>query len=120
MTNRKETAMNNSDSSKGTVTVSMRAAAQTVEYITKTQNGVADISSKRSIQHSFLSGHGSRSVHFTNTDSGLVIEISIYTVYGANVNKICSSISDKIKNELENNMGIPVSKVKVFVEGVRN
>lgn len=111
--------MNNSETAKGTVTVSLRAAAQMAEHIAKTQDGVAGISSKRR-QRSFLNGYKNRSVHFTKTDSGLVVELSIYTVYGANVNRICSGISEKIKNELESNMGIPVSKVKVFVEGIRN
>lgn len=112
--------MNNSETVKGTVTVSMRAAAQMAEYITKTQDGVAGICSKRGIQRPFIGRHQNNGIHFTNTDSGLAIEIAVYTKYGANVNKICSSISNKIKNELEHNMGIPVSKVKVFVEGIRN
>lgn len=104
----------------GTVTVSLRAASQAAEHIIKTTAGVAELVPKRGLKHSLRSAHGSRCVYFSSTEKGLNIEIYIITSYGVNVNKVCSEISNNIRLEFENNMGIPVNSIKVLVEGVKN
>lgn len=112
--------MNNHEHIPGAVTVSLRAAAQVAEYIVKSQKGVSALASKRGIQKPLRGSRSSRGVRFTNTERGFNIDISIYTVYGVNVNKLCSDISVMIRSELEGNMGIPINKIQVFVEGIRD
>lgn len=104
----------------GTVTVSLRAASQAAEHIIKTTAGVAELVPKRGLKYSLRAAHGSRCVYFSSTEKGLNIEIYIITSYGVNVNKVCSEISNNIRLEFENNMGIPVNNIKVLVEGVKN
>ena len=105
----------------GTVTVSQKAAMQTVEYITKNTDGIvrmAEKSRRGDITRIFLGSGGTKGVYFNKTEDGFMIEIYVICRYGINAGEVCKKISSEVRSELQENMGIPVSRVIVRVEGV--
>ncbi len=50
---------------------------------------------------------------------GLFIELHIIITYGLNISAICQSITNKVKYTVEQATGLRVSKIKVFVDGMK-
>lgn len=112
---------NKKEHSMGTVTVSKKAALQAAEYIAKNTDGVAEMTdkSKRGDLTRILLGKGGpKGVYLIKEADGLNVEIYVICRYGANAANVCKSISASIRSELGDNMGIPIKKVTVRVEGV--
>ena len=111
----------NERESMGTVTVSKKAALQTAEYIAKNTPGVAAMTdrSKRGDLTRFFLGKGTpKGVYMIKEDGGYNMELYIICSYGANTNELCKNISAAVRAELCENMGIPLNRVTVRVEGV--
>ncbi len=105
----------------GTITVSKKAAMQAAEYIAMNTPGVVRMSEKTKrgdITKILLGTGGTKGVHFTQTPEGFIIEIYVICRYGSNAAQICRNISKSIRAELSGNMGIPIKRVTVRVDGV--
>ncbi|MDR1914358.1 MAG: Asp23/Gls24 family envelope stress response protein [Clostridiales bacterium] len=61
----------------------------------------------------------SKGVNLKVTDGTIVIDLHIIVEYGTNIAAIADSIVSTVKYRVEENIGMPVSEVNVFVEGVR-
>lgn len=49
----------------------------------------------------------------------LVVELHITVMYGVNVSAVVKSIMNKVRYTIEENTGIPVERVNVYVDGIR-
>jgi uncharacterized alkaline shock family protein YloU len=52
-------------------------------------------------------------------DSSVSIDLHIIVEYGTNISAIADSIVSTVKYRVEENIGMPVAEVNIFVEGVR-
>ena len=60
-----------------------------------------------------------KGVRLKISNSCIVIELHIIVEYGTNIAAIASSIVDTVKYRVEENIGLPVAEVNIFVDGVR-
>ena len=67
----------------------------------------------------FVKDKVERGVSVTVGKDKLVIDLHITVKYGVNVNTIVKSIINKVRYTVEENTGISVEKVNVYVDGIR-
>lgn len=61
----------------------------------------------------------SRGVKVTRTESGFALELHIMVEYGVNISAISDNIISNVTYQVEDLVGIKVSDVTVFVDGMR-
>ena len=79
---------------------------------------MTDRSKRGDISRFFLGKGNPKGVYMTKSDEGVNIEIYVICSYGTNAGDVCKNISSRVRAELEDNMGIPLNRVTVRVEGV--
>ena len=52
-------------------------------------------------------------------EHGLVINLHIIIEYGTNISAISDTLMSNVKYKIEQNVGIKVHKVNIFIEGIR-
>ncbi|MDR1540182.1 MAG: Asp23/Gls24 family envelope stress response protein [Clostridiales bacterium] len=60
-----------------------------------------------------------KGIHLKITESSIVIDLHIIVEYGTNISAIADSTISTVKYRVEENIGMPVTEVNIFVEGVR-
>jgi len=60
-----------------------------------------------------------KGVQIKITNGSIVIDLHIIVEYGTNIAAIADSIVSTVKYRVEENIGLPVAEVNIFVEGVR-
>ena len=60
-----------------------------------------------------------RGIVINATDNNIDIELHIIAEYGTNITAICESLISAVKYKVEDNSGLAVGRVNVFVEGLR-
>jgi uncharacterized alkaline shock family protein YloU len=60
-----------------------------------------------------------KGIHLTISEGTITIDLHIIVEYGTNISAIADSIVSTVKYRVEENVGLPVAKVNIFVEGVR-
>jgi uncharacterized alkaline shock family protein YloU len=60
-----------------------------------------------------------KGINLKITVSSIVIDLHIIVEYGTNISAIAASIVSTVKYRVEENIGLPVAEVNIFVEGVR-
>ena len=60
-----------------------------------------------------------KGVHLKIINSSIIIDLHIIVEYGTNIAAIADSIVSTVKYRVEENIGLPVAEVNIFVEGVR-
>jgi len=60
-----------------------------------------------------------KGVQIKITDGSIVIDLHIIVEYGTNIAAIADSIVSTVKYRVEENIGLPVAEVNIFVEDVR-
>ena len=60
-----------------------------------------------------------KGVRITMDDGCIGIDLHIIVEYGTNINAISESLAETVKYRAEEQTGLPVASVNVFVEGVR-
>ena len=60
-----------------------------------------------------------KGVRIKNSSNGLVIDLNIAVTYGVNIKSIVRSIINKVKYVVEEQTGLTVSKVNVFVDTMK-
>ncbi len=61
-----------------------------------------------------------KGVRLENTEEGLIIGLHIIVQYGTNINAITETLISNVRYGVEENVGIKVREVNIFVEGVRS
>ncbi len=59
-----------------------------------------------------------KGVHIKVTEDGVCVELSVQMRYGYSIPKTCKLIQEKVKNAIENMVGLPVKIVNVHIVGV--
>lgn len=59
-----------------------------------------------------------KGVHINVTEDGVCVELSVQMRYGYSIPKTCKLIQEKVKNAIENMVGLPVKIVNVHIVGV--
>ena len=60
-----------------------------------------------------------KGVHLNISNDSIVIDLHIIVEYGTNISAIADSIVSTVKYRVEENIGLPVTKVNIFIEDVR-
>lgn len=60
-----------------------------------------------------------KGINLKVSEDSIVIDLHIIVEYGTNISAIADSIVSTVKYRVEDNIGLPVSEVNVFIEGVR-
>lgn len=58
-------------------------------------------------------------IKVTGDADSIDVELHIVITYGMNINAIAASITEKVKYTVEDITGIPVNKVSVMVDGIK-
>ena len=61
----------------------------------------------------------SKGIKITKTAEGFYIDLHIMVEYGVNISALCDNIVSTVKYILEDQIGIKVKDVTVFVDGIR-
>lgn len=59
-----------------------------------------------------------KGVRIKVTEDGVSVELSIQMRYGYSIPKTCKAIQEKVKNAIENMVGLPVKGINVHIVGV--
>jgi len=60
-----------------------------------------------------------KGIHLKITNSSIVLDLHIIVEYGTNIAAIAESIVSTVKYRVEENIGLPVAEVNIFVEDIR-
>lgn len=115
--------MDNTNKIPGTITVSTKAVIQAAAHIAKNSAGVIRLTNRSAndkFSNAFHNMQKTKGIYLKKTKNGLAMEIAVVVKYGVNVNDICNTISESVQNELENNMGVKLDAVRVYIESVEN
>lgn len=53
------------------------------------------------------------------TDNGIVLDFHVIIAYGVKITTVCDNLISTVKYDIEEFTGLKISKINVFVEGVR-
>ena len=106
----------------GTITTDQEVIAR-VAGITATECygivGMAAKSMKDGLVHLLKKESLTKGVRIAMNDEYLIINLYIIVEYGTNLNAIAETLKDNVKYRVEEQIGLPVGQVNVFIEGVR-
>jgi len=60
-----------------------------------------------------------KGIHLKITNSSIVLDLHIIVEYGTNIAAIADSIVSTVKYRVEENIGLPVAEVNIYVEDIR-
>lgn len=106
----------------GTITVSPEVIAR-IAGLTATECygivGMAAKSMKDGLVRLLKKESLTKGVRLSMNDEYLTINLYIIVEYGTNISAIADTLKSNVKYRVEEQVGIPVGEVNVFVEGVR-
>ncbi len=76
----------------------------------KIQDGLAELLGRENL---------SRGVAVNSEGDKLVIDLYVIVEYGTNITEVANNIIDKVAYTMKNILGLQVSKINVYVQGVR-
>ena len=74
---------------------------------------------EQGVRSFFRQDFPARGVHVRGNNSSLTVELHIMVIYGMNISEIVKSIVNKVRYTVEENTGINVKKVNVFVDSMK-
>jgi uncharacterized alkaline shock family protein YloU len=109
----------------GKITVSESYLSELVRHTVSRCFGVTDVSESNPIRNAAfaLSGgklcrcHKGVQIH-CDKDKGIFIDLHIKVTYGTNISAAVKSITHKVSFTVEEALGLPVNRVRVFVDGM--
>ncbi len=81
--------------------------------------GMASKNVKDGIVHLLKRENLSKGIVLTINGDLLNIDLHIIVEYGTNIPAICDSVISTVKYKVEENVGLKVERVNIFVEGIR-
>ena len=64
-------------------------------------------------------GNVARGVEVVDVEGGLVIDVFVIVQYGIRISEVARNLQQAVKFEVERSVNVPVAKVNVNVQGVR-
>ena len=81
--------------------------------------GMAAKSAKDGLIHLLKMESLTKGVRLEMDDEYLTINLYIIVDYGTNINAIADTLKSNVKYRVEEQVGLPVGEVNIFVEGIR-
>ena len=81
--------------------------------------GMAAVSMKDGLVHLLKKESLTKGVRLKMDDEYLTINLYIIVEYGTNMSAIAETLKSNVKYRVEDQVGLPVNEVNIFVEGVR-
>ena len=85
--------------------------------------GVVGMTSQRAVKDSFKvilrQENYSKGVVVSNDESGVIVDVYVVVSYGVKINEVAKNIQERVKYNLEKQLGIVASTVNVFVQDVK-
>lgn len=107
----------------GNVDISTDVIATVVGASTTEIFGVVGMTSKNAVKDNFRNILGqenySKGVVVTTTDNQTIIGVYVVVSYGVKISEVAKNIQERIRFNLENQLGIVAAKVNVYVQNVK-
>ncbi|WEV45023.1 Asp23/Gls24 family envelope stress response protein [Streptococcaceae bacterium ESL0687] len=85
--------------------------------------GVVGMTSKSAVKDSFKVILGqenySKGVVISNKEEGITVDVYVVVSYGVKINEVAKNIQERVKFNLENQLGIVADSVNIFVQDVK-
>jgi len=81
--------------------------------------GMAAKSMKDGLVHLLKKESLTKGVRLTMNDEYMTINLYIIVEYGTNINAIADSLKSNVKYRVEEQAGLPVGEINIFIEGIR-
>ena len=81
--------------------------------------GMAGVSMKDGIVHLLKRDSARHGINVRVVDNKLELDFHVIVVYGANINAISDNLIETVKYKVEKYTGVEVSRVNIYVQGVR-
>ena len=107
----------------GNVDIATDVIATVVGACTTEIFGVVGMTSKNAVKDNFRNILGqenySKGVVVTTTDNQTIIGVYVVVSYGVKISEVAQNIQERIRFNLENQLGIVAAKVNVYVQNVK-
>ncbi len=107
----------------GNVDIATDVIATVVGASTTEIFGVVGMTSKNAVKDNFRNILGqenySKGVVVTTTDNQTIIGVYVVVSYGVKISEVAKNIQERIRFNLENQLGIAAAKVNVYVQNVK-
>jgi len=106
----------------GTITIDQEVIAQVAGLAATDGYGVVGMAAKSmkdGLVHLLKKENMTKGVRIHANNEYLVIDLYIIVEYGTNITAIADTLKSNVKYRVEEQIGLPVSEVNIFVEGVR-
>lgn len=107
----------------GNVDIATDVIATVVGASTTEIFGVVGMTSKNAVKDNFRNILGqenySKGVVVTTTDNQTIIGVYVVVSYGIKISEVAKNIQERIRFNLENQLGIVAAKVNVYVQNVK-
>ncbi|PCS00127.1 hypothetical protein RT41_GL001438 [Lactococcus fujiensis JCM 16395] len=111
------------NNSHGNVDIATEVISTVVGASTTEIFGVVGMTSKAAVKDNFRSilrqENYSKGVVVTNTDNEISIDVYVVISYGVKISEVAKNIQERVRFNLENQLGISVSKINVYVQNVK-
>jgi uncharacterized alkaline shock family protein YloU len=107
----------------GNVDIATDVIATVVGASTTEIFGVVGMTSKNAVKDNFRNILGqenySKGVVVTTTDNQITIGVYVVVSYGVKISEVAKNIQERIRFNLENQLGIVAARVNVYVQNVK-
>lgn len=81
--------------------------------------GMAGVSVKDGLVHLLKKDNLTRGITVSVKNNKLVINFHVVVAYGVSIYAVCNNLMNTVKYKVEEFTGIEISKINIFVDGVR-
>ena len=106
----------------GTITIGQEVIARVAGLAATEGYGVVGMAAKSmrdGVVHLLKKESLTKGVRLQMNDEYLTINLYIIVEYGTNISAIADTLKSNVKYRVEEQVGLPVGEVNIFVEGVR-
>ncbi len=109
------------DESLGTIDISETAITTIASRAINQCYGVVGMSSKSLVNGiaNLLSRDSKRGIEVSLEDGEVTIDVYVIVEYGVRIRAVAESIQNTVKFHVEKSLGLPVTAVNIYVQGLR-
>ena len=111
------------NNSNGNVDIATDVISTVVGASTTEIFGVVGMTSKAAVKDNFKNllrqDNYSKGVVVTNTNNELSIDVYVVISFGVKISEVAKNIQERVRFNLENQLGISVAKINVYVQNVK-
>lgn len=105
----------------GSIDISTTAVVSIASRAINQCYGVVGMASKNLVYgiSSLLSRDNKRGIEVQINEDGILVDVYVIVEYGVRIRVVAESIQNTVKFHVEKSMGLPVSAVNVYIQGLR-